>query len=120
MGEELIDPDTARRWIEARRAAVRERLDRVEGRLTAVRGARGDWVDEEHDPEGFSLTVEWSQAQGTREEHLAELRALDAAEARLAAGDYGRCERCGQPIPAAQLELRPARTVCVACADRRR
>jgi len=36
------------------------------------------------------------------------------------AGTFGVCEVCGREIPAAQLELRPARTVCVACADRGR
>ena len=116
----LPDPATARRWIDERRAAVRERLDEVERRLGGVREARGDWMDEEHDPEGFSLTAEWSQAEGTRAQHLAELRDLDAAEGRLDEGGYGRCERCGEPIPHAQLELRPARTACVACTNRHR
>jgi RNA polymerase-binding transcription factor DksA len=52
-------------------------------------------------------------------EHRAELGELDAAEARVHAGTYGVCSVCGLAIPDAQLELRPARTTCVACADRR-
>ena len=109
------DPAVVRRWIDERRAAVRERLSEVESRLSRVRDARGEWTDEEHDPEGFALTFEWSHAQGTLAQHRAELIELDAAEARLEAGAFGRCERCGLPIPLAQLELRPARTSCVAC-----
>lgn len=109
----------ARGWIEARRRAVRERLADVEARLASVRTARGDWTDEEHDPEGFSLTFEWQQAEGARTQHLAELRELDQAEGRVMAGSYGSCTRCGRPIPGAQLERRPARTTCVACTDRR-
>jgi len=111
------DATTARSWIAARRAVVEERLAGVE-RRAAVRSARGDWIDEEHDPEGFALTFEWQQAEGLRAEHRAELAELDAAEARVASGGYGICTVCGQPIPAGQLELRPARTVCVACTDR--
>jgi RNA polymerase-binding transcription factor DksA len=107
-------------WIADRRAVVSERLAGVEARLEEVRAARGDWIDEEHDPEGFALTFEWQQAEGSRTEHLRELAELDAAEERVHAGTFGVCEVCGQPIPAAQLELRPARTVCVACADRGR
>jgi len=112
------DATTARSWIAARRAVVEERLAGVERRLAAVRSARGDWIDEEHDPEGFALTFEWQQAEGLRAEHRAELAELDAAEARVASGGYGICTVCGLPIPAGQLELRPARTVCVACTDR--
>jgi DnaK suppressor protein len=115
----VTDPALARRWIDDRRRAVRERLTDVEARLTSVRTARGDWTDEEHDPEGFTLTFEWQQAEGARSQHLAELGELDRAETRVAAGQFGVCTSCAQPIPATQLELRPARTRCVACADRR-
>lgn len=106
--------------ISARRHEIEERLADVERRLASVREARSEWTDEEHDPEGFALTFEWQQAEGARVQYLSQLTELDAAEARVAAGTYGVCEVCGQPIPEAQLELRPARTTCVACADRRR
>jgi DnaK suppressor protein len=105
----------ARHRIDLRRREIRERLAAVESRLTDVRAARGEWTDEEHDPEGFALTFEWQQAEGARTQHLAELTELDAADARLDAGTYGICTTCGQPIPDAQLALRPARTTCVAC-----
>ena len=114
----LPDAATALGWIAERRAVVEERLAGVEARLASVRAARGDWIDEEHDPEGFALTFEWQQAEGSRAEHRAELAELDAAEARVASGTYGVCTVCGRPIPHGQLELRPARRVCVACTDR--
>lgn len=116
----MTSAETALGWIAARRALVEERLAGVEERLAAVRAARGDWIDEEHDPEGFALTFEWQQAEGSRSDHLRELAELDAAEARVRAGAFGVCAVCGKPIPEPQLELRPARTVCVACADGRR
>jgi RNA polymerase-binding transcription factor DksA len=103
--------------IDARRRVIRNRLAAVEGRLTDVRAARGEWTDEEHDPEGFALTFEWQQAEGVSSEHRRELAELDAAEARVRAGTYGTCTVCGRAIPDAQLELRPARTTCVACAE---
>ncbi|MCU1416674.1 MAG: hypothetical protein JWP32_848 [Schumannella sp.] len=103
------------RAIGARRAEIRERLAGVQERLTEVRAARSDWTDEEHDPEGFALTFEWQQAEGVRAQYEAELRDLDDADARVESGTYGICEVCGEPIPAAQLELRPARTRCVSC-----
>lgn len=109
----------ARGWIAARRATVIERLSSVDMRLSNVREARGEWSDEEHDPEGFALTFEWQQAEGRAREHRHELRELDAAEARVQAGGYGVCTVCGQQIPDAQLERAPTRTQCVACVDRR-
>jgi DnaK suppressor protein len=106
---------TARLLIELRRTAIRRRLVGHERRLSSVRVARAEWTDEEHDPEGFALTNEWSQAEGSRLDDEAELRALVAAEARVADGIYGICDRCGAGIPLGQLERRPARTNCVAC-----
>lgn len=108
------DPATAHAWIDARRSLIASRLAAVESRLAVVREARGDWIDEEHDPEGFALTFEWQQAEGSRAEHLRELAELDAASARVEAGTYGVCTVCGQRIPDAQLERLPARTTCVA------
>lgn len=108
------------RLIATRRAEVEQRLAGVEVRLTSVRRERGEWTDEEHDPEGFALTFEWQQAEGARTQHLAELADLERADARVAAGVYGICEVCGRVIPLAQLELRPARPTCVACAGARR
>jgi DnaK suppressor protein len=111
----VIPAEQARRLVDDRRRAIAERLAAVEARLASVRTARGDWTDEEHDPEGFALTFEWQQAEGARREHQAELADLDAAESRIAAGRYGVCDACGRPIPVGQLEIRPARTVHVAC-----
>jgi DnaK suppressor protein len=107
--------DERRRVIEERREAIRGRLADVERRLVEVRTARNDWTDEEHDPEGFALTFEWQQAEGSRTQYESDLRDLDQAEIRIENGTYGMCYVCGGLIPTAQLELRPARTTCVAC-----
>ena len=40
---------------------------------------------------------------------------IDAALARIGAGTYGRCTRCGRDIPEERLELRPFASRCVAC-----
>lgn len=114
----IPDPSDARRWIAERRDAVLERLAETEKRLAEVRTSRADWTDEEHDPEGFTLTFEWQQAEGARAAHQAELDELDLAAARVATGSYGICTSCGLPMPHGQLELRPARTICVSCAER--
>jgi RNA polymerase-binding protein DksA len=40
---------------------------------------------------------------------------IDAAQARLAAGTFGACEACGEPIPLARLRALPTARRCVAC-----
>jgi RNA polymerase-binding transcription factor DksA len=114
-----MDDATTRLRLADREAGIRERLDEVERRLAAVRAARGDWIDEEHDPEGFALTHEWSQAEGARSRCTAELAEVERAATRVDEGTYGGCAVCGRPIPDEQLALRPERAVCVACAERR-
>lgn len=47
----------------------------------------------------------------------AEIEAIDRALARIANGDYGRCEACGNPIPLSRLEALPAAAVCLPCAQ---
>ena len=42
-------------------------------------------------------------------------REVDQALERLQQGSYGVCERCGKPIPAERLEVRPFSILCVDC-----
>jgi RNA polymerase-binding transcription factor DksA len=67
--------------------------------------------------------------EGAQERHLAEilnhlgerdrreLAAIDAALARLAAGAYGICPTCEEPIPPARLAVLPTARTCVECAE---
>jgi DnaK suppressor protein len=43
------------------------------------------------------------------------VRDIEHALARLDAGVYGQCERCGEPIGAERLEVRPFATLCIGC-----
>jgi DnaK suppressor protein len=44
-----------------------------------------------------------------------ELLSTESAIRALLKGTYGICERCGEPIPAERLEVRPEATHCVKC-----
>lgn len=43
------------------------------------------------------------------------LREIDEALTRIAQGTYGICERCGEPIPYARLEVVPYARLCMKC-----
>ncbi|MEU6080128.1 TraR/DksA C4-type zinc finger protein [Streptomyces sp. NPDC047108] len=73
-------------------------------------------VDDEHDPEGSSTAFERAHVASLLAQARDHLTDLDEALDRLERGDYGRCERCGEPIPAGRLEARPAAVTCVRCA----
>ena len=45
-----------------------------------------------------------------------EIRAIDAALDRIAAGTFGTCVRCGLPISAARLQAVPHAPLCQECA----
>jgi DnaK suppressor protein len=45
-----------------------------------------------------------------------EIAAIDAALARIAAGEFGDCVRCGEPIAPARLAIDPTTPFCMRCA----
>lgn len=55
-----------------------------------------------------------ARAQQSRRDTLR--RRLVAARQRIAEGEFGWCEECGDPIPPKRLELDPTATRCVGCA----
>lgn len=82
--------------------------------LRTVRESSPD--DDEHDPEGPTLSSEWSRIRGLERAAEQRLAETDAALARVGAGTYGVCLACGRAIPEGRLEIRPATPFCVSCA----
>ena len=86
-----------RRRLERLRASVAADRDRV----TGVREGAEDEVDEATRRVGEETDEAVARQLGNR------LRALERAEARLAAGTYGRSVLSGRPIPEERLEAFP-------------
>lgn len=59
-----------------------------------------------------------AMAKESERRRVSELARIAAALERLAAGDYGFCLRCDEPIARARLEADPAATLCVGCASK--
>lgn len=83
--------------------------------LTHARESSND--DDEHDPEGVTLSSEWSRLTGLADAARAEVHHADAAIERWQLGTYGICVRCGRAIPPARLDARPFAEQCVPCAE---
>lgn len=82
-----------------------------------VAASRDSNADDEHDPEGATIAFERSQTGALVDQARRHLTEVDAALVRIAAGTYGTCERCGEPIAAGRLEARPVARTCITCAS---
>lgn len=85
--------------------------------LVELRAARSDGTaDDEHDPDGSTLSGEWSRVSGLDADFTGSLASIDRALGRIDGGGFGRCRVCASPIGAARLEARPAAELCIGCA----
>ena len=57
--------------------------------------------------QGLSQALQLSERK-----HLAQ---VEVALQAIAAGSYGRCQHCHEPIPLERLEIMPNATMCVNC-----
>lgn len=106
-----MDLSTRKQALEARRAELTGHLTQVEHRLDAPKPK--DWEDRASERQDDEVLESLGKAE------LDELRRIDAALARIRAGTYGTCARCGDPIAEARLDLLPATPFCQACATAR-
>lgn len=112
-----MDAGRAITALRERAAELDALLSRLDAADDAVRADRADaTADDEHDPEGSTLSGEWQRIEALRRSLGEERAEVAAALERVDAGTYGICVVCGRPIPAARLEARPMATMCVACA----
>lgn len=108
----LTFDERMRKILEARRDAlldVRERNVAGEDELLA-----------EREPDVLDRGSETAAARVLgilAESERLEVERIDAALARLAAGSYGVCVRCGEPIHLERLEAVPEALFCVECGD---
>jgi DnaK suppressor protein len=103
--------------------ATRRRLEALKAELQAVEAAAAEarsTVELDQTRVGRLSRIDALQGQqmalATERRRKTEIARIDAALARLGAGDYGHCLKCGEPIGARRLELNPAVTLCVECA----
>jgi DnaK suppressor protein len=116
-----IAPADVRDRLAAERDATAERIAALSRQVTGLAEEQSLTThDDEHDPEGVTIAYERAQLQGLLAGARRDLGALDRASERLDAGAYGRCLRCGEPIPDARLDALPAAETCIGCAGRRR
>ena len=109
----------SRETLAERRADAVARAEAAASALAElVRDRQGSNDDDEHDPEGVTLSSEWSRLSALSDAAADEVRRFDDALTRWDAGTYGICASCGKAIPAGRLEVRPFAELCVPCAEK--
>lgn len=100
----MIPLDIRKTQLETRKAQLTGRL----GQITEEFGehAEKDWAEMATEREGDEVLADLGAAAQL------ELRAIEAALERMAAGEYGFCVTCGEPISDERLDLLPATPFC--------
>ncbi|MCG6857030.1 MAG: TraR/DksA C4-type zinc finger protein [Salaquimonas sp.] len=107
-----MDPDLARKRLEARRLELEAQSHETEETRQAV----------ELDQQSVGRLTRMdamqvqamAQAQERKRQH--DLVRIEMALRRLEAGDYGICVECGEEIPDRRLAIDPMAEKCVDCA----
>jgi DnaK suppressor protein len=116
----MTEQERAQERLTAERADALARLYGLERELAGIMESSGvAGTDDEHDPEGATVAFERQHAAALLGQARQQLAQIDAALRKVAAGGYGRCETCGQPIGTERLAARPAATTCIRCASAR-
>ena len=103
--------------LATQRRALAEQVDDAQRQLGVIRNLKSDGTaDDEHDPEGSTLTADWQLVSASLEAARAQLAATDRALLRIEHHTFGTCLSCGRAIAPARLEARPAAELCIGCA----
>lgn len=104
----MIDVGKYEQVLKARMAELDARLHTIEDELDSHQSK--DWEE---------LAVEREEdevLEGIGASGLAEIERIRAALARIEAGEYGFCVRCGDEISTERLDVLPATPFCRNCA----
>ena len=101
--------------IARHKAQMQQRLDALKSRLSGistelVAERSPDWEELATEREGDEVL------EGMGHAGLFEIRRIEAALARIEAGEYGFCATCGQEIGAERLDVLPDTPFCRNCA----
>jgi DnaK suppressor protein len=88
---------------------------RAEADQIAAEMEPGDVQFDEESGEGTTTAIDRERDLALSQQAQAEVEEVDHALAKIQAGTYGTCERCGQAIPKVRLKAIPQARLCIAC-----
>ena len=114
-GDKFLEEQRA--LLLAERAEYTEKADelKAEADQLALESEPGDIQFDEEGGEGGTSNVERELDLVLSAQARAAVDEIDRALAKIDAGTYGICEKCGKPIPHARLKALPYAALCVQC-----
>ena len=113
----IKDSDDEQFW----RALIRQHIDRLDVQDLSVRESAGT-VELDQSRVGRLSRMDALQTQAMHQETLRrnsrQMEELRKAEQRIDAEQFGHCDECGEVIARGRLELNPAVTLCIDCAEK--
>jgi RNA polymerase-binding transcription factor DksA len=89
-----------------------------EGMRDSLRETSGEMTIENHPGDLGTETFEREKDLGRARYLETQVAEVVAARERLAAGEYGVCQGCGQRIDPERLAVRPKSALCLVCEER--
>ena len=112
------DLDTLRSRLCADRKAVTSIIESTKESIAALVHSRSSADgDDEHDPEGATISTQFSESNALLDHARHHLDQVNLALAKFATDTYGRCDLCAGHIPIERLEVRPHAAHCLRCAE---
>jgi RNA polymerase-binding transcription factor DksA len=112
MSPDVHDPESLKAALSARLETARARLRRLEDHLHNRQGPPSqDWDDRASEQQNDEV-VDALEPLTRR-----EVGALEAALARVAAGQAFTCQRCGEAIHPRRVASVPETALCASCAS---
>jgi DnaK suppressor protein len=103
------------------RALIRQHIEQLDEQLSSARESAGT-VELDQSRVGRLSRMDALQTQAMHQETLRrnsrQLAELRRAEQRIDADLFGCCDECGDAIARGRLELNPAITFCINCAEK--
>ncbi len=101
------------------RASLEQERSDLRARLTEMGLGEGELSFDQNFADSSQVTAERGEVEALAGSLRESLHDVEAAIVKLDNGRFGSCEGCGQPIPPARLEAKPAARLCMECASRR-
>lgn len=109
-----MDKNQTKQKLEEERARIQELIETDEKETESQeRDVEELSTIDQHPADHGTETFEQEKALSILETHREELADVELATKKLEDGSYGKCETCGEDIPAERLDARPAARFCV-------